>query len=338
MKRSELVKAFARRPCDVFADEFVAQVQSNAEQQVKPCAGNPRVLGYAYTDGPPWTIDDDSPEGGEKIHPWVFALMSLPAEAKGKQAWLATMKERYASAVAAGVVYGRSTPSWDALAASTAWAAVSNSPAVLADSRAFLEKSMRQWYEVRRSAIRLHDKQHLILGDKLNTSRDARHPEAMAWSLGVLKDYVDVIFIQYYAPAEEQRGTLAAIFKAAQKPILIGDTACRPLWKDHALEDVGYYSEMGQVYAQHVTNLFALPYLVGWHHCGYMRGLRPPYFAALKRGDQQAIEMHVKRKTIYREGFITEFEQPFEPLLKPLSQALSTCDALHKAGGNTGTP
>ena len=334
MKRSELIKGFQRRPLDVFADAFVAEVQTNAAHCVKPVASDPRVLGYAYTDGPPWTVDDDVQDALASVHPWVLALMSLPAEAKGKQAWLALMKERYASAATAGTAYGRITPTWDDLATTTSWTAVSDKTAAAADSEAFLEKLMRRYYEVCRSAIHQHDPNHLILGDKLNANRDSRHREAMKHTLRVLKDYVDVIFIQYYAPAEQQRDTLEAIYQATQKPILIGDTACRPLWKDHELTDADYYDELGRVYAEDILKLFALPYLIGWHHCGYMRGLRPPYVAALKRGDRQTIEHHRTTKTTLREGFITELEAPIEPILKPLSLAISKCETLHKASAS----
>jgi hypothetical protein len=143
-----------------------------------------------------------------------------------------------------------------------------------------------------------------------------------------------VIFIQYYAPADQQRETLAAIYQTTQKPIVIGDTACRPLWKDHDLTDTAYYGELGHVYADDVTKLFSLPYLIGWHHCGYMRGLRPPYVAALRSGDQKAIDHHVSTKTTLREGFITEQETPIEPILEPLCLAISKCETLHKASAS----
>lgn len=336
MKRSELTRAFARNPMDVFDGAFAAAARANAEQCVRPVAADPRVLGYAYTDGPPWTVDEDGPGAGPVLHPWVGAIMSLPADAPGKQAWLALMKARYASAGDAGATYGRAATTWDELAAVTVWPAVSNAPVAAADSRAFLERLMRQWYEVRRDAIRAIDARHLILGDKLNANRDARHPDDRAWSLAVVKDYVDVIFIQYYAPIGEQRGTLAAIHDSTGKPILIGDTACRPLWKDCAPDDVAFYGDMGSVYADHVTGLFELPYVVGWHHCGYMRGLRPPYVAALKRGDRAAIEDHVKRKMTLREGFITETEQPLDRLLTPLVGALADAERVHRASGAAG--
>jgi hypothetical protein len=118
--------------------------------------------------------------------------------------------------------------------------------------------------------------------------------------------------------------------------VLVGDTACRPLWKDCAPDDVAYYGELGRVYADHVTGVFSLPYVVGWHHCGYMRGLRPPYVAALKRGDQKIVELHLKQKTTLREGFISELETPIDPLLTPLRNALSTCEAVHRASAPAG--
>ncbi|MBI5800822.1 MAG: hypothetical protein HZA92_08890 [Verrucomicrobia bacterium] len=338
MKRSELLKAFANRPFDVFDEAFAAEVRESAAREVRPRASDSRVLGYAYSDGPPWTVDDDMKHGDDSLHPWVHAVMSLPASAKGKQAWLAMMKKRHASPAEAGAACGRNIASWDELAAVTDWNPAFASAASAADSRTFLEKLMRRWYEVRRGAIRALDPHHLILGDKLNANRDARHRQEMDRTLRVVREYVDVIFIQYYAPADVQRGTLAAIYEAAQKPIVIGDTACRPLWLDHKLSDTGYYDELGRVYADDVAKLLSIPYVIGWHHCGYMRGLRPPYVAALKRGDQATIDQHVKKKTTLREGFITELEQPIEPILKPLSLVLSKAKTMHQTGGSKNQP
>jgi hypothetical protein len=144
-----------------------------------------------------------------------------------------------------------------------------------------------------------------------------------------MKNYVDVINIQYYAPFGEQRKTLELLYKESQRPILCGDTACNPLWEDNPVENTGYYSKLGQTYSEHVLNLFSLPYFIGWHHCGYMRGLRRPYLEALKLGDQKNIEFYVKSKHTYREGFVSEFDEPIDPIVKPLSLAISNCERVH---------
>ena len=60
MKRSELVASFAKRPMDVFDAAFQSQLYDVAERIVKPRAQDARLLGYAYTDGPPWTVEDYS--------------------------------------------------------------------------------------------------------------------------------------------------------------------------------------------------------------------------------------------------------------------------------------
>lgn len=343
MSRATLVQAFKRRPFDIFGDELVAAVKSNALELVKPRANDPQVLGYAYTDGPPWTIDDEAESKAylaltaaqKTIHPWVLALMSLPAEAKGKQAWLALMKERYSSPDAAGKTYGQTFSKWEELAAMTKWQVVGDKEKAAADSQAFLLKIMRQWYEVRKNAIREHDKNHLILGDKLNMNRDSKHPEQLIQSLKVMDAFVDVINIQYYAPFEKQRDTLALLYRESGKPIINGDTAINPLWKDADPKETNPYAQLGQTYASDVSNLFSLPYYIGWHHCGYIRGLRPPFRAALKRGDQQAIEDFIKKKLVYREGFITQFEEPVVEITKPLSQAVANCEKLHRTSGVT---
>lgn len=341
MSRPAMVHAFRKRPFDVFDDAFVVAVKSNAAEVVKAFAGDPRVLGYAYTDGPPWTVDDNKEDPGygtlsnaeKNIHPWVLALMSLPAEAKGKQVWLLMLKERYSSPEQAGTTYGLNISNWDEMGSKTVWTSISDTLKAEEDSQAFLERIMRQWYEVRRNAIRMYDQNHLILGDKLNMNRDSRYPAKLVKSLKIMKDYVDLINIQYYAPFDKQRDTLALLYKETQKPVLTGDTACCPLWKDPTPDNTDYYSQLGQTYSNDVTKLFSLPYFIGWHHCGYMRGLRPPYVNALKRGDKKACAHYEKNKNTYREGFFTELEEPIDLILKPLNAAILNCEIKHRASG-----
>ncbi len=341
--RSALVRAFRRNPLDVFGDEFVAAVNANAAAVVQPYADDPRVLGYAYTDGPPWTVDDDTGDAafqklsvaGKKIHPWSLALMSLPATAKGKQAWLALMKERYPAPDKAGATYALTITSWDELAAHTTWTKLGDAARAAEDGQAFLLKIMQQWYAVRKAGIRKYDANHLILGDKLNMNRDSRHPAELTQSLRVMKPHVDVINIQYYGYFEKQREALALLHRETQLPILNGDTTFTPYWKDPGADAADYYRQLGEAYAGELTKLFTLPYFIGWHHCGYVRGLRPPYAAALKRGDQKAAEEFVKGRHTLREGFITETEEPIAPLLTPLVAAWKKCAAVHRAGGAT---
>jgi len=342
MSRSELTRAFKKRPMDIFGDAFVAEAGADAEKLVKPRAEDPQVLGYAYTDGPPWTVKDDEDAAmlsnltpaERTLHPWVLSLMSLPADAKGKQAWIALMKERYPSAEKAGETYGCKVVDWDGLASNTVWALISDKAKAETDSIAFLEKILRQWYEVRKKAIRRYDTVHLILGDKLNMNRDWKYPEQLARCLRLMKDYVDVINIQYYAPFAEQHSALDFLYKESGKPVLAGDTACNPLWEDNPVENTAFYAKLGATYADHLTNLFSLPYFIGCHHCGYMRGLRTAYVNALKQGDQKTIDFHVRSKHTYREGFVSEFEEPIDALVAPLRKAARNCEKLHRASGD----
>jgi hypothetical protein len=344
MPRSTLIREFKKNPFDVFDNAFAATVKTNAAEVVKAYANDPRVLGYAYSDGPPWTVHDDPQTAdyrsltvAEKtIHPWVLALMSLNAETKGKQAWLAIMRGRYTSAESAGATYAFKASTWDELASNTTWSSISDAPRATEDSQAFLTELMRQWYKVRKIAIREYDPNHLILGDKLNMDRDSQYPKALIQSLKAMNDFVDVIYIQHLTLLfDKQRDTLELLYRESQKPIVNGDTSCYYPWKDNDITNVGYYSHLGQTYAREVTSLFSLPYYIGWHHCGYMRGLRPPYVAALKKGDQKAIELNQRNKTTYREGFITEFEEPIDAILTPLTNAIAQCEDLHRASATS---
>lgn len=332
MKRQQMHQAFRRNPVDVFSDEFAAAVEANAKEVAGAYADNPRVLGYVYTDGPPWALDTDkatekSMSDAERIiHPWVLALMNRPAAAKGKQAWITMLQQRYGTPEEAGRTYAVTASSWSDLAAKTGWSAVADSVKAGEDSRAFLHDIIRQWYSVRKDAIRRYDANHLILGDKLNVNRDARDMEEMSAVLRIMKDYVDLICMQYYAPFSEQKPVLARIYAETQKPILNGDTTY--FRNDAQKKSDEFYTAMGETYARELAELFALPYYVGFHHCGYIRGFNLPYQNAVEKGDLKEIAR--LEKTKYRPGFISEFEEPIEPLLVPLIQAISNCPAIHR--------
>lgn len=339
MKRSELVAAFSRRPMDVFDDGFRAQLDELADQLVKPRANDPRLLGYAYTDGPPWTVEDDANNPSfakltpaqKQLHPWVHALMSLPATAAGKQAWIALLKKRHGDASKAASIYAVQAASWDGLAARTQWSDLGDAKTAAADSRAFLSLLIRRWYEARHRSIRQHDANHLILGDKLNMNRDRKFPVQLASSLKQMRGLVDVISVQYYAPADEQVATLAIVHRESGLPIINGDTTCKPFWPDNTLrgENAEFMQSLGQCYDETLTKLFAQPWFIGWHHCGYVRGLRQPYIAALKKGDAKEAASYEQRGALYREGFITDHEQPIDAIVKPLKAAIATCEQLH---------
>lgn len=343
MKRAELVHNFTKRPMDLFDDRFRAELDAVADQLVKPRAQDPQLLGYAYTDGPPWTVDDDAGSPAyakltpaqKQLHPWVHALMSLPATAAGKQAWIALLQQRHADPAKAAAVYAVKAKTWNEIADCTQWNELGDADAAGADSRAFLSSLMHRWYEERARSIRKHDANHLILGDKLNMNRDRRHPAELANSLRQMRGFVDVISVQYYAPADEQVATLASVHHESGLPIINGDTTCKPIWPDSAMsgENPAFYHVLGHAYDETLTKLFAQPWFIGWHHCGYMRGLRQPYLAALKKGDTKESAAYERRGTLYREGFIDDHEQPIEPILTPLKAAIAKCEGLHKSSG-----
>lgn len=348
MKRAELVANLARRPMDICDDRFRAQLDEVSDFLVKPRANDPMLLGYAYTDGPPWTVEDDAASPAfakltpaqKQLHPWVHALMSLPASAPGKQAWITLLKKRYPDPARAAAVYAIKAQNWDDLAATTLWSDIGDRETAVADSHAFLSFLIRRWYEERARSIRRHDPHHLILGDKLNMNRDRKFPDQLAASLRLMRGQVDVISVQYYAPADEQVETLAAVHRESGLPVMNGDTTCIPFWPDNTLrgENPEFYQTLAKTYDETLTKLFAQPWFIGWHHCGYMRGLRRPYLDALEKGNAKESTRFERRGILYREGFITEFEQPIEPILKPLREAIAKCERLHQTGGSKDKP
>jgi len=116
-------------------------------------------------------------------------------------------------------------------------------------------------------------------------------------------------------------------------PIINGDTTCKPFWPDDSLrgENPAFYQSLGQTYDETLTKLFAQPWFIGWHHCGYMRGLRKPYIDAVREGNAKEVASYEQRGVLYREGFIDDHERPIEPILTPLKAAIAKSEGLHRS-------
>jgi len=82
---------------DIFAPAFETQCDVAAREMAAPYAADPMVLGYCMADCPILTDSDAKWSGGTT---WPRVLRNLGAEAPGKQAYVATMRERYTDVAA----------------------------------------------------------------------------------------------------------------------------------------------------------------------------------------------------------------------------------------------
>lgn len=307
---------------DIFSEAFERHIRQKVRDVCDTHKHEPNLLGYAYTDIPAWVIPHQYLEARpewQMIHPWVDDLRCLPAGSAGKQAWMRVLRDRYPSPIEAGQVYGVNAESWKALAAVVNWPSPTDAASASHDSVAMLEAIAEHWYRLHFTLIRQHDPHHLILGDKLV---DFPH-----WLLNVVKRYVDVLFVQHYAPFEQSGPVLRRLYQATGKPILQGDgsfAVLKPPQQTHVKGyKVGSLKAVGEHYYDYLRGLSSLPFVLGWHHCGFMEqwdGAKPP-------GKPN------------ENGFLDPFDQPYSEILERVIDANRQAMDWHRhAGMDASTP
>jgi len=129
----------------------------------------------------------------------------------------------------------------------------------------FLRRVAQRYFAVCAATIRRHDPNHAILGCRYN----ANAAKEVAESMG---DSVDVVsFNNYdYLPPEDKLGRLCQI---SGKPLMITEFSFKA--KDAGLRNVGAgeavetQQDRADRYAEYVTALMSLPYMIGFHWFQY---------------------------------------------------------------------
>ncbi len=253
---------------DVFSQEFKARVEACVRPWCMNCMGYEKFLGYAFEDVPDWAVPG---KGGKMpIHAWAKKLMDMPAYTPGKQAFIGTLRTLYYDAKEAGCTYGMTlTPwDWDSLLNASPFPQPVNVQKATRDGQVFLEMICDKWYRTLVEAVRNYDKEHLILGAKVGFNL----PD---WLLKIIGKYFDVISIQWYARYEEQADKLKYIHEFTGKPILMGDSSFSVIHPQQANSKgvhVDTDEQVGIEYKTYLEKIIQLPFILGWHHCGYMEG------------------------------------------------------------------
>jgi hypothetical protein len=304
---------------DIFSEAFEHHVRQRVRETCEAHRHEPNLLGYAYTDIPAWVIPprylETHPEW-KVIHPWVDDLRCLPAHTGGKQVWMRVLRDRYTSPVEAARVHGVRAESWDALAETVVWPSPAEATPASRDNVTMLEAMAERWYRLHFTLIRQHDPHHLILGDKLVDFPD--------WLLPIVTAYVDVLFVQHYAPFGQSKPLLIRLYEATNKPIINGDGSFAVLKPPQQTHVKGYKVEslaaVGEHYYAYMRGLSTLPFVLGWHHCGFMEqwdGAKPP-------GKPN------------ENGFLDPFEMPYSKILERIIDANRHVMDWHRhAGANT---
>lgn len=263
---------------DVFAPGFERHCEALAERECAPHRDNPLVLGWAFTDCPILTeaeaaarpvVTHGSSRGA--CPTWPRVLRNLPGAAPGKQAWVATLRARYADDVRAfNDCYGTHFGSWGELLDAPHWRDLTDlgNARELADNHAFLEKIVDRYYTVACAAVRRHAPRHLVFGDKLNGNTDGA--DAV---VAVTARHTDVVFYQMYERWAHQRAALERWSSRADRPAFNGDgTFSCP--DDNMPNPHGPHArdqaERGEWAFEFGRGAFARPDFVGWTVCGWV--------------------------------------------------------------------
>ena len=307
---------------DLFSQDFERYLSKKVGQVCREHRDSRNLLGYLYVDIPQWETSQGpgSQEHDVMIHPWVNAIVRMGEYTPGKRAWIAHLQSAFNSAADAANAWGIPVSraygiSWDYLARLDTWFNPVDRHRAREILAAFMGKIAERWYKLHYDAIRQADPNHLILGDKtlVGMFRD--------WLLPILAEYVDVVLIQSYNPFDADRDILDWIHRETGKPVMNGDGSfgyANPHQQKFKVKGAHTNSrgvaDVAQMYRQYLEETAARPYMVGWHHCGYLE-----QWDDAERGDVNSNE----------NGFLDPFENEYKAWTDVIRQANQQAHAQH---------
>jgi hypothetical protein len=299
---------------DIFSEDFERLLEETVEPLCRQHRHSRRLIGYAYSDIPRWYFFGDKGKAELPLHPWVTDLLHLPAESAGKRACVEVFGRRYGSAEEMAEQYGIGAESWADVAALRSWPETPRTDRTRADGQELLRTVVQRWYSLHAAVIRRHDPDHLLLGDKLHSPH--RLPP---WFADILRRQVDVVLVQWYSTFDKQRETLARLHEATGHPILNGDSCFACPKPPHQTRVKGTLQdsqdEVAEAYCTYLRQLAASPFMLGWHHCGFVE-----QWDGGKDIDWQLNE----------NGFFDPFLAPHEELVVPVSAANAQAHQWHE--------
>ncbi len=307
---------------DVFSEDFERFLRQKVRNVCNEHRDSRNLLGYLYVDIPEWETNQSpgSKEHDVMIYPWVNTIVRLGEYAPGKRAWIEHLQGCFDSASEAARAWGIPVSraygiTWDYLARLDSWFNPVDRHQAREILAGFMGKIAARWYQLHHDEIRKSDPNHLILGDKslVGTFRE--------WLLPILAKYVDVVLIQSYNPFDKDREILDWIHQVTGKPLLNGDGSfgyANPQQQKFKVKGAHTNSkgvvDVAQKYRQYLEETVARPYMVGWHHCGYLE-----QWDDAERGDVNSNE----------NGFLDPFENEYTAWTSVIEEANRRAHAQH---------
>lgn len=206
-------------------------------------------------------------------HPsYSDAIRALPAGSAGKTFFIQSAQARYGTIEHFNRVYGKSFESFAQAEACRSYAfdSAGDPDAYRRDDLALLGHIADRYYGAMRKALRALAPGALLLGDRFDA--DAGVPDTVLVSCG---KYCDAICLEYYQfdALDEHINNIEKYHRAAGKPVLLCDSCyCSPTEGLPGI--IGPVcrdkEEIALHYERYIDAVFALPYVLGWHWCGYI--------------------------------------------------------------------
>lgn len=302
---------------DVFSTSWVRRLDTYVENYTAKHKGSKYLLGYTFEDLPAYTVHHLEKRITKfEHHPWIIDIITKPGVTVGKRAWVDVLKQQYPSATEAGVMYQLEVSDWTDFHEVTEWPLPKDPKQGFADQALMNAKIVEAYLKAHHDAVRKHDPNHLIFGDKIQNQRP--QPD---WVWEIVRKYVDVILIQdydFFTPAHEKK--LQHIYNLTGKPIVNGDHSygmLRPNMTQVKGVKVGSAEEKGKQYATYLRGILNLPFMVGWQTCGYLETWEGTTDAT---GKQQT-------------GYFDPFGEPIEEALSLAREANAKALEWHEKAG-----
>lgn len=307
---------------DVFSPDFEARCDRIARTEAAPRRDDPFLIGYFFIDCPIFTDRDAAPRHNNiygAVRPglptWPRVLRNLDGQSPGKRAYTDLMRGFYHGNIQEfNLAYGTRFASFDALRQAVNWRPTvdASNEKEKRDNNAFLLRVIDRYYEVAVAAIRKHDPNHLIVGDKLNGNTDT--PDEI---VALAARHADLVFYQMYGYWEEQKPKLDAWSKLTGKPLFNGDASYAVPY-DQMPNPYGPHcrtqEERARRFDDFAKNAFARKDFVGWTWCGWIDGW--------KTQRQQAEKQHGGLQTPWGEYYqpLTDAMGRFAPRIYDIAK------------------
>lgn len=260
---------------DVFSEEFEKHADIVAKDYCTKHKDNKYLLGYTYEDLPSYEYsiykmrylrNKDTFE----YHPWVADIINTEGMTEGKIVWMNVLKQHYNSSEKVAENYNIDIENWEDLAGISSWPEPENKDFWLKDQEEMNKHILERWHKVNREVILKYDPNHMILGDKIFCHGNA-HPD---WVYEIVGKYVDILLIQDYemlTPSHIEK--LKRFHRLSGKPVLNGDASYAYTVKEQKASkglQVESHRAVGEEYSIYLKGIMNLPFMVGWHNCGYL--------------------------------------------------------------------